>query len=164
MIGTSFGYCEHYLVLREIIDGQKVQGGIVPLPGDFVSGAHRGAFSKTDGHLYVVGTDGWQSYASENGSLERIRWTGGDMVLPDSVETRKNGLIIRFNEFIDSKSLDINKAFAEQWNYLYSGAYGSPEYSVRNPGITGHDPSRLIPCTYWKTVSLSLLKFPSFIR
>ena len=143
MIGTSFGYCEHYLVLREIIDGQKVQGGIVPLPGDFVSGAHRGAFSKKDGHLYVVGTDGWQSYASENGSLERIRWTGGGMVLPESVETRKNGLIIRFNEFIDPKSLDINKAFAAQWNYLYSGAYGSPEYSVRNPGITGHDPVKI---------------------
>jgi azurin len=39
--------------------------------------------------------------------------------------------------------LDINKAFAEQWNYLYSGAYGSPEYSVRNPGITGHDPVKI---------------------
>jgi hypothetical protein len=143
MIGTSFGYCEHYLVLREIIDGQKVQGGIVPLPGEFLSGAHRGAFSQKDGHLYVVGTDGWQSYASENGSLERIRWTGGGMVLPESVETRKNGLIIRFNDFIDPNSLDLDKAFAEQWNYLYSGAYGSPEYSVRNPGITGHDPVKI---------------------
>ena len=101
MIGTSFGYCEHYLVLREVMKDGKVQGGVVPLPGEFLSGAHRGAFSSKDGHLYIVGTDGWQSYAQENGSLQRVRWTGGEMLLPESVETRKNGLIIRFNEFID---------------------------------------------------------------
>ncbi len=114
MIGTSFGYCEHYLVLREVLDGKKVQGGIVPLPGAFLSGAHRGSYSSKDGHLYVVGTDGWQSYAQENGSLERIRWTGGEMVLPESVETRRNGFIIRFNELIDPASLDIKKSFASQ--------------------------------------------------
>ena len=143
MIGTSFGYCEHYLVLREVLDGKKVQGGIVPLPGAFLSGAHRGSYSSKDGHLYVVGTDGWQSYAQENGSLERIRWTGGEMVLPESVETRRNGFIIRFNELIDPASLDIKKAFASQWNYLFSGAYGSPEYSIRKPGTPGHDPVKI---------------------
>ena len=143
MIGTSFGYCEHYLVLREVMKDGKVQGGVVPLPGEFLSGAHRGAFSSKDGHLYIVGTDGWQSYAQENGSLQRVRWTGGEMLLPESVETRKNGLIIRFNEFIDPNSLDLDKVFASQWNYLHSDAYGSPEYSVRQPGITGHDPVKI---------------------
>ena len=143
MIGTSFGYCEHYLVIREVMKDGKVQGGVVPLPGEFLSGAHRGAFSRKDGHLYLVGTDGWQSYAQENGSLQRIRWTGKDMMIPESVETHKNGLIIRFNDFIDPNSLDLDNAFAAQWNYLYSGAYGSPEYSVRNPGITGHDPVKI---------------------
>jgi azurin len=143
MIGTSFGYCEHYLVLREVMKDGKVQGGVVPLPGEFLSGAHRGSFSPKDGGLYIVGTDGWQSYARENGSLERVRWTGGDMLLPESVETRKNGFIIRFNEFIDPKSLDLQKAFASQWNYLHSDAYGSPEYSVKQPGITGHDPVKI---------------------
>ena len=140
MIGTSFGYCQHYLVLREKLDNGGVQGGVVPLPGEFLSGAHRGSFSSKDGHLYIVGTDGWQSYAREDGSLERIRWTGGEMLLPESVETRRNGFILRFNEAIDPRSLDSKKAFAAQWNYLHSEAYGSPEYSVQNPGFTGHDP------------------------
>jgi azurin len=143
MIGTSFGYCEHYLVVREVMKDGQVQGGVVPLPGEFLSGAHRGSFSSKDGHLYIVGTDGWQSYAQENGSLQRVRWTGNEMLLPESVETRKNGLIIRFNEFIDPQSLDVKKVFASQWNYLHSDAYGSPEYSVRQPGITGHDPVKI---------------------
>ncbi len=119
MIGTSFGYCQHYLVLREVIDGNKVQGGVVPLPGEFLSGAHRVIFNSKDGHLYVAGTDGWQSYARENGSLERIRWTGGKMALPESVQTRKNGLIIRFNEFIDPKTLKKNQAKPAQWKEFY---------------------------------------------
>ncbi|HIG29462.1 MAG TPA: hypothetical protein EYQ50_17370 [Verrucomicrobiales bacterium] len=139
MLGTSYGYCQYYLVLRETV-GEGIQGGIMPLPGNFLSGAHRMAFSPLDGHLYVAGTDGWQSYASENGSLQRVRYTGGQMPLTTEVETRENGLLIRFNTDIDPLSLNRKRAFCEQWNYLYSGAYGSQEYSVKYPGQQGHDP------------------------
>lgn len=139
IIGTSFGYCQHYLVLREET-GDGVQGGVVPLPGEFLSGAHRLRFNHGDGHIYVAGTDGWQSYAEEDGSLQRLRFTGRELHLPRSVETRENGLIIQFDTEIDSSSLKVSRIFAEQWNYLYSGAYGSSEYSVKNPGSQGHDP------------------------
>ncbi len=139
MIGTSFGYCEHYLVLREEV-GDGVQGGVVPLPGEFLSGAHRLRFNPADGHIYVAGTDGWQSYARENGSLQRLRYTGGDLLLPRAVETRENGFIVRFDVEIDPASLADNRVFAQQWNYLYSAAYGSPEFSVKQPGTQGHDP------------------------
>lgn len=138
IIGTSFGYCQHYLVLREEI-GDSVQGGVVPLPGEFLSGAHRARFNPRDGYLYVAGTDGWQSYAKENGSLQRVRYVGGDMSLPSSVETYQNGLLVRFNCAVDPASVSAGSVFCEQWNYLYSEAYGSPEYSVRNPGRRGHD-------------------------
>ncbi|MDG1072224.1 MAG: hypothetical protein P8P32_11475 [Akkermansiaceae bacterium] len=140
MVGSSFGYCEHYLVLREEI-GHGVQGGVMPLAGDFLSGAHRSRFNKYDGAVYFAGSDGWQSYARENGSLERLRYTGKgeSLILPRSVETRRNGLILHFDEAIDPKSVTVKRAFAEQWNYLYSGAYGSAEYSVKHPGSQGHD-------------------------
>ena len=140
MVGSSFGYCEHYLVLREEI-GDGVQGGVMPLAGDFLSGAHRSRFNKYDGAVYFAGSDGWQSYARESGSLERLRYTekGESLILPRSVETRGNGLILHFDEAIDPKSVTVKRAFAEQWNYLYSGAYGSAEYSVKYPGSQGHD-------------------------
>jgi hypothetical protein len=34
----------------------------------------------------------------------------------------------------------LKNTFCEQWNYLYSRGYGSSEYSVKKPGIAGHDP------------------------
>ncbi len=41
LIHFSFGAGTHFLVLREQVDGQP-QGAVVPLPGDFLSGVHRG--------------------------------------------------------------------------------------------------------------------------
>ena len=34
---------------------------------------------------------------------------------------------------------DADAHFAQAWNYRYSGAYGSPEYSTRQLGLRGHD-------------------------
>jgi len=125
IIGTSFGNCSHYMILRETI-GAGVQGGVVTLPGEFLSGAHRSRFNPHDGCFYVVGTDGWQSYAKENGSLQRVRYVGGEMPLPTAVETHENGLLVRFNYDIDPTSVDKSNVLCQQWNYLYSPAYGSP--------------------------------------
>ena len=138
IIGTSFGYCEHYLVLREHFDGHS-QGAMVPLPGEFLSGAHRVQFNPRDGQLYVAGTDGWQSYAKQNGSLQRVRYVGGSLSLPTSVETHENGFLLRFNCDLDPQSVELRNVFCQQWNYLYSKAYGSAEFSVSNPGRRGHD-------------------------
>ena len=138
IIGTSFGYCEHYVVLRESFDGHS-QAAMTPLPGEFLSGAHRVQFNPKDGQLYVAGTDGWQSYAKQNGSLQRVRYVGGSLSLPTEIETYENGFLVRFNSRIDPESVKVDNIFCQQWNYLYSKAYGSAEFSVSNPGRRGHD-------------------------
>jgi len=138
-LGTSLGACSYYLILREEIGGRS-QGGVVPLPGDFLSGAHRSRYNPHDGQFYVAGTAGWGSYFQKPGSLQRVRYQGGALHIPESVETRSNGLIVRFNTAIDPESVSLKNAFCEQWNYLYSRGYGSSEYSVKKPGIAGHDP------------------------
>jgi len=138
LICTSFGNCSYYMVLRETI-GDQVQGGIVPLPGEFLSGAHRLSFNPSDGQLYVAGTDGWQCYAQAAGSLQRVRFVGGQMSLPTAIESHENGLLVRFNCEVDGSSVDLQNVFCQQWNYLFSQAYGSPEFSARSPGRRGHD-------------------------
>lgn len=141
MIGTSYGYCSFYLVQREQVNG-RVQGGIVPLPGEFLSGACRLRFNPNDGCIYVAGTEGWQSYAQRNGCLQRVRVqrsTGNDLHLPVKVETRSNGFIVHCSTKLDPQSVHLPNVFCQQWNYLFSAGYGSPEYSVRDEGRQGHD-------------------------
>lgn len=137
-IGTSFGTCQAYVVLRDVVNG-KSQGTVVPLPGEFLSGACRVSFNPFDGCAYVAGTEGWQSYAQEDGCLQRIRLTGKPFVLPTSLKAFGNGLVVRFSEPIDPASVTLSNTFCQQWNYLYSAGYGSPEYSVADPGRQGHD-------------------------
>ena len=137
-VGTSYGTCETYLVLRDVVNG-KAQGAIVPLPGDYLSGICRVAFNSHDGGMYLAGTEGWQSYAAEDGCLHRVRVTGKPLPLPTAIETHNNGVVVRFNEAIDPASVTLENTFCQQWNYLYSAGYGSPEFSVKEPGRQGHD-------------------------
>jgi putative heme-binding domain-containing protein len=137
-IGTSYGACQTYLVLRDVVNGQP-QGAIVPLPGEYRSGVCRVAFNPHDGYVYLAGTEGWQSYAQDDGCLHRVRRTGKPMPLPTAIEAHGNGVIVRFSEAIDAQSVTLDNTFCQQWNYLYSAGYGSPEFSVKEPGRQGHD-------------------------
>ena len=137
-LGTSFGACEAYLVLRDEVGGRS-QGAVVPLPGDYLSGVCRVAFNAKDGFVYVGGTEGWQSYAKEDGCLQRLRLTDKPLVVPRAFEAWGNGVIMRFSGELDPASVSASAVFCQQWNYLYSAGYGSPEFSVREPGRQGHD-------------------------
>ena len=129
IVGLSHGNCSHYVVLRETV-GNVVQGGVLPLPGEFLAGAHRLRYNPHDGHVYVAGVSGWADYSREVGSLQRLRPTSKPLHFPTSVETRQNGFVLRYDCAIERESLDIGKVFCQRWNYAYSKAYGSAEYSV----------------------------------
>ncbi|MEM9017847.1 MAG: plastocyanin/azurin family copper-binding protein, partial [Verrucomicrobiota bacterium] len=136
----SFGAGTWMMILRDEQEGKRTQGAVVPLPGDFESGAHRGRFHPVDGQLYVTGADGWGNYAITDGDFVRIRYSGEDVHLPIGFEAWGNGLVIEFATSLDPDSLDPRHFFAQQWDYQYSGAYGSLEWSLRNPAMPGHDP------------------------
>lgn len=134
----SSGFCKFFLLLREVIDGQS-QAAAIPLPGSFVSGSHRGRFSPYDGQLYVASAQGWGNYGVKDGGLERVRFVGGAYPYPIKFETRDNGILLSFSEVQKKEILDASKWFAQQWNYGYSAAYGSPEYSVKDVNLAGHN-------------------------
>ncbi|MCB9873821.1 MAG: heme-binding domain-containing protein [Planctomycetaceae bacterium] len=139
LLHFSFGTGSHFLVLRDEVDGQ-LQGTVVPLPGEFRSGAHRGRFNPHDGQLYVSGMQGWGSYTPDDGSFQRVRYTGANVQLPVAVRIHENGAAITFSSPLDR---DVASAasnhFAQCWNYRYSAAYGSPEFSTKHFGMRGHD-------------------------
>jgi azurin len=94
-------------------------------------------FHPRDGHLYISGMQGWGTYTPKDGCFQRLRFTGGKPV-PINCEVRDNGVLIRFNQAVEN--INVSTCFAQCWNYRYSAAYGSPEYSLKYSDTPGHDP------------------------
>ncbi len=136
----SFGACTHFLVLRDEVAGQP-QGALVPLPGDFRSGVHRGRFSPADGQLYVSGMNGWHVYGVDDGCFQRVRYVGGTVQQPVRWRAHRNGILLGFSAPLDrAAAADAKNHFAQCWNYRYGPSYGSPEFSPSHYGTAGHDP------------------------
>lgn len=139
-VGLSYGSGIHYLILRDD-RGDRPQGAVVPLEGEFRSGSMRGAFHPEDGQLYLVGLDGWGDYSIEDGCFHRVRYTGGPVLKPSGFQVHQNGIRIDFPMALDSKTAaDPGRFFAQCWNYEFAKRYGSPEFSYRDPESLGHDP------------------------
>jgi sugar phosphate isomerase/epimerase/cytochrome c551/c552 len=140
LLHFSYGKCRMMLVLREQV-GEVMQGAVIEIPGvGFSSGAMRGCFSPHDGQLYVSGLKGWASAAVDDGCLQRVRFTGRPLTLPIDRQTFANGLAITFSQPLDRETAeDPGSYHLEQWNYRYSGGYGSPDLKVSDPAMEGHD-------------------------
>ncbi len=137
----SFGAGTWMMILRDTADGKRTQGAAVPMPGDFESGAHRGRFNPKDGQLYVSGADGWGNYAITDGDFARVRYLGDEHNhLPVGWQAHRNGIVVEFATPVDPASLEAKNFFAQAWNYEYADAYGSLEYSLKQPETPGHDP------------------------
>ena len=100
MIHFSYGAGTHFLLLRDEVQGQA-QGAVVPLSGEFLSGAHRGRFNPQDGQLYVSGMGGWGTYTPADGSFQRVRYTGDPVQLPGGFHVHQNGILVRFTQPLD---------------------------------------------------------------
>jgi len=137
LIHLSSGGGSAWLVMRQNVKG-RWQCAAVRISGNFDSGPQAARFNPNDGHLYVNGMQGWGSYTPKDGCFQRVRFTGGDKPVPVGFEARDNGVLIRFNQPV--KDADAATCFAQCWNYRYSAAYGSPEYSVKYADTPGHDP------------------------
>lgn len=138
LIHFSPGSANHFLVLRQKVD-EVTQGAVVCLPGDFLSGAQEGRINAKDGQLYVTGMYGWGCWGRDDGCFQRVRYTGGEAHLPVAFEAHENGVLLRFSDALGSVAGEARSHFAQCWNYHYSAAYGSAEYSLRHPDVEGHD-------------------------
>ncbi|MGH7177809.1 MAG: DUF6797 domain-containing protein, partial [Tepidisphaeraceae bacterium] len=147
MLALSYGKCCLFKVLKEEVDGQ-VQGGVVQFPLKFDTGVCRARFNPIDGQLYLTGLRGWQTDAVKDGALQRMRYTGKPVNMPTGLHVREDGIEISFTRPIDRASAaDVENYSIERWNYLWSQAYGSPEFSVENPKQKGHDPMEVESAT-----------------
>jgi sugar phosphate isomerase/epimerase len=140
MFHFSWGRCTLHAVLEQQV-GDVRQAATVEVPGVLLqAGPGEAEFSPRDGQLYVVGLDGWQTAATVDGSLERIRYTGKPVNLPTRFAAYEDGIELGFDEPLEQASLARSHAVeVEQWNYKWSSTYGSYHYSVTDPQRVGHD-------------------------
>lgn len=139
LIGVSFGSGNWYHMLCDDVNGTR-QAALVPMPGEFSSGACRMALNPLDGQLFVAGLDGWGDYGISEGCLHRIRFTGRKQPQITGWKACRNGIELRFEQPLSSRNLHAGALLVQQWNHMDSPqTYGSPEYSVLHPDQLGHD-------------------------
>ncbi len=139
LLHLSYGRCSLLLLLRQEVDGVQ-QAGAVDLGLRFLSGVARGRFHPRDGHLYLAGLNGWQTAAARDGCVQRVRHTGKKLRLPVGLSAHANGLQLTFSEKLDRRyAEDVRRYRVEQWNYRWSGDYGSRRWSVAHPDRAGQD-------------------------
>jgi hypothetical protein len=158
MLHLSYGACDLFKVMMQDVDGQ-IQGATVKFPLKFETGVMRGRFNAKDGQLYLCGLVVWQSKGPKTGGFQRVRYTGKPVTMPKDFTVKPNGIAITFPTPLDAASAQDDQNWGvEQWNYKWTSAYGSPEFSVVNPDKKGHDPVAV------KSIKLSADKKTVFLE
>lgn len=140
MISTSYGTGQIFVIPYEVVDGLP-QGAAVALPLLFPTGIMRARFHPADGQLYACGLVGWSSNCARPGGFYRVRYTGKPLRVPTKVHVAKDALELTFPEALDRAAAeDVESWTARQWNYRWTGNYGSKDYRVSEPDRQGADP------------------------
>jgi glucose/arabinose dehydrogenase len=144
LLHTSYGQCSLFLVMVDQVDNQ-VQGGVVKFPDlDFASGIDRARINPVDGQVYLVGLKGWQTRAAKDACFQRVRYTGKSVNMPTSFHVKENGVELGFTQPVDPETAgDPDSYDVEQWNYIWSKNYGSPEVHVDDPAEKGRQPVKV---------------------
>jgi hypothetical protein len=140
LLHLSYGKCKLFKVLIDKSNAGEIQGGVVRFPLKFDTGVMRGRFNPADGQLYVCGLRGWQTDAAQDAALQRVRYTGKPVNMPTGLRVKPDGIEVTFTSALKEELANDPGSFSvEQWNYHWTGEYGSDEYSANNPSKKGHD-------------------------
>jgi mono/diheme cytochrome c family protein len=124
----------------------KPQAAVVSITRAFEFPALNGSVNPADGQLYLAGFQimGWGTTATRLAGLGRVRYTGAVCTIPREVVPMDNGVLLRFDEALDSaKAADPDNYSLTSWQYKRTYQYGSPQFKADGtPGIDRLAPSR----------------------
>jgi len=127
LLHLSYGQCALFVVAWGL-EGTVPQGGVTKLPLTFNTGIMRARVNPKDGQVYVCGLKGWQTTAAKDGGFQRVRATGKSACFPIGMKVHNNGIALTFSDKLDANTVkDLDNWTGEQWDYLWSANYGSPE-------------------------------------
>lgn len=131
LLHTSFGQGHLFYLMQQNIKGVD-QAALIKFPHDFGTGIMRGRVNAFDGQVYVTGLNGWNDNGrvglADNG-IYRVRYTDKPLRMITDCQVEPDGLRLEFNFQLDPTSAaDIASYVAQQWNYKWTGNYGSGNY------------------------------------
>lgn len=158
LLHCSYGQSTLYLVLKEEVQG-IVQGGVVPLL-KFDSGICRARFYPEKNALFLSGLRGWQTNASKDAGLYRVRYTGKPFLLPTALHVKPGAIELTFAEKLESSyAADPDNYAVQQWNYRWTQNYGSPHFKASNPKQQGQDEVEVADASLSPDAKTVTLKF-----
>lgn len=161
MLHLSYGKCALFKVMYEDMGDGLLQGGVVQFPLGFETGICRARFNPKDNQLYVAGLKGWQTTATKDGAFQRVRYTGKPVTMPTKLHVAADGVQITFTNPIDKSAAKDKENYAvEQWNYLWTSEYGSPEVSAEDPSVKERDPMEVESASVSEDGKTIFLKIP----
>lgn len=128
LLHESYGKSSLFLVMKEKTRGDLMQGGVVKFPLKFTSSVMRARFNERDGQLYIAGLSEWQSNASKQTGVDRVRYTGKPVYSVRGLKVTKTGVELTFTQPLAKESAtDTQNWSGKRWNYARTSGYGSPE-------------------------------------
>jgi hypothetical protein len=104
LLHTSYSHCAMFYIMVQDI-GEHPNGFAVRMPFGFKAGLMRSRVNPTDGQVYTVGLKGWDTHASYDGCLYRIRATGEPSRFIQNVAATSTGLRLTFTCDLDSRAI-----------------------------------------------------------
>ncbi|MEM9280361.1 MAG: DUF6797 domain-containing protein [Verrucomicrobiota bacterium] len=142
LLHTSFGKGWLYYLMMQEVDGVD-QAAIVKLDLDDPTGIHRAHVNPFDGQVYAVGLNGWNGGGREGlaqGGISRYRYTGAESKLLTDVVVKEDGITLEFNFALDPEAaVDPERYEIFQWDYAWTRAYGSEQFSAKQAPKEGED-------------------------
>ena len=118
-----------FRVLLDKVNG-KYQGAVINFMNKFQSGNIRTKFD-SQGQLWVGQTArGWGAQGGKPFGLQKVVWDGTNPFELLNIKLTTTGFRLTFTEVLAKKSVIKESLNAQEWNYHYSGNYGSPKKNL----------------------------------
>ncbi len=111
IVHTSYSGCSAFYVMVQNVKPFP-NGFAVRLPFAFPTGLMRSRANPIDGQVYTVGLKGWDTPATADGGLYRIRYTGESARLIKQVRATSTGLEVTFTCDLDPASVKLESVKA----------------------------------------------------
>jgi cytochrome c2 len=130
MVHLSYGRPGLFQVLIDST-GNAVQGAVSLIKAHYPAPTMKAVMNPEDEWMYITGFALWGHASDTLSALLRLRHTGKTNVMPEKLQARNGGVMVRFGtELEKEKAGDISSFTVKRWNYQRTGNYGSGHFRM----------------------------------